>query len=310
MSYSKNLTMKMAKIKKLITHDGPFHTDDIFAAATLSILFERQGETFEIIRTRDPQIIKAGDYVFDVGGIYDAELNRFDHHQIGGAGKRENSIEYSSFGLVWKKFGLEVSQSEDVYNILDEHLVSAIDADDNGFNLFEKKYETSPFLIQDFFKLLRPTWRESSLDYDKNFLEAVNIAKIVLARSIAHGKDKVLARQLLAKAYEEAENKKIIVLDNYYPFGEVFDKLPEPLFVIFPKEDKSNWVVKAVDKEGVDFKNRKDLPKSWSGLTDQALVKVTGVSDAIFCHRGLFIAVAKSKEGAIKLAQIAIESKE
>lgn len=308
MKFLKNFTMKIEKINTLITHDGPFHTDDIFAAATLSILLEKKGESFEIIRTRDENIIKTGDYVFDVGGIYDERLNLFDHHQKGGAGKRENGIEYSSFGLVWKKFGRDVSGSGEVFEAIDEHLASAIDADDNGFSLFEKKYETSPFLVQDFFKLIRPTWREPSKNYDKNFLEAVNIAKMILMRSIAHGQDKILARQLITKAYQEAENKKIIILDNYYPFGKIFDKLPEPLFVIFPKEDKNSWVVKAVNREGKDFEARKDLPKSWGGLMAEDLAGVTGVPDAIFCHKGLFITSAKSKEGAIKLAQIAVES--
>jgi len=54
--------------------------------------------------------------------------------------------------------------------------------------------------------------------------------------------------------------------------------------------------------------NRKNFPKLWAGLRDEELQNVTGVPDAIFCHRGLFLAIAKSKEGAIKLAQIAVES--
>jgi len=36
------------------------------------------------------------------------------------------------------------------------------------------------------------------------------------------------------------------------------------------------------------------------------LAKVTGVPDATFCHNGRFLAVAKSKEGALKLAEIAL----
>jgi uncharacterized UPF0160 family protein len=61
-------------------------------------------------------------------------------------------------------------------------------------------------------------------------------------------------------------------------------------------------------KEKKSFINRKDLPFSWSGLRDEEFQKVTGVSDAVFCHRALFLAVAKSKEGAIKLAQLALEN--
>ena len=78
----------MNEKKTLITHNGSFHTDDIFACATLSLMLEKKGEKFEIIRTRDEEIIKTGDYVFDVGGVYDEEGNRFDHHQKGGAGVR------------------------------------------------------------------------------------------------------------------------------------------------------------------------------------------------------------------------------
>jgi len=41
-------------------------------------------------------------------------------------------------------------------------------------------------------------------------------------------------------------------------------------------------------------------------LRDKELQKVTGVADAIFCHRSLFLAVVKSKEGAIKLAELTL----
>ena len=107
-----NKEIKKSK-KILVTHNGSFQSDDIFAAAAISILLEKAGEPYEIIRTRDPEIIKTGDYVFDVGGIHDEATNRFDHHQIGGAGKRENGLEYSSFGLVWKKFGKKKAGREE-----------------------------------------------------------------------------------------------------------------------------------------------------------------------------------------------------
>src|SRR3989344_6430775 len=100
-------------MKKLITHNGSFHADDIFAAATFILYLERTNNDFsaqggpalgwEIIRTRDEEIIKSGDYVFDVGGVYDEVENRFDHHQKGGAGQRPpppegGAVGYASFG--------------------------------------------------------------------------------------------------------------------------------------------------------------------------------------------------------------------
>jgi uncharacterized UPF0160 family protein len=68
-------------------------------------------------------------------------------------------------------------------------------------------------------------------------------------------------------------------------------------------------MVRAVRDDPKTFINRKNFPKLWAGLRDEELQNVTGVKDAVFCHRGLFLAVANSKEGAIKLAQIAVESK-
>lgn len=295
--------------KKLITHDGSFHADDIFAAAMLSILLEKTGEDFEIIRTRDEKIIKTGDYVFDVGAIHDKETNRFDHHQIGGAGKRPNGIEYAACGLVWKKFGVEISGSEKAATLVDERLFAPIDAGDNGFDLVENKYETSPYFIQHAFYSMRPTWREENLTDDEMFLKCVRMAKEILKREIIQAQDALLAEDLVISIYNETEDKKIIILDKNYPFEYTLNNFSEPLYVIYPRESDGFWGVRAVRKDPKTFINRKNLPKLWAGLRNEELQNVSGVRDAIFCHRGLFMAVANSKEGAIKLAQIAVEYK-
>lgn len=298
-------------IKKLVTHDGSFHADDIFAAATLSIYLEKRGEVFEIIRTRDKEIIDKGDYVFDVGGIYNEKNNKFDHHQIGGAGRRSvggTDIEYASFGLVWKKFGAELTESDEAMQLIDKRLVSPIDAHDNGFDLVEKKYEVFPYLIQDFFRVMRPTWREIDLNIDQMFLESVEIAKRVLSREIVHAKDTILSNQSIISIYNSTKDKSFIVLDKNYPSGEILNKLPKVFFVIYPRDSNGFWGIKAVRNDSKSFENRKNLPKSWAGLRDEELQKVTGVEDAVFCHKGLFMAVAKSKEGAINLAELALQT--
>ena len=162
----------MTKIsKKLITHNGSFHADDIFACATLCLLLEKNGEGFEIIRTREEAIIKTGDYIFDVGGIYDADKNLFDHHQPAGAGRRKDGIKYSSFGLVWKKFGAELCGSQKVADFIDKKLVAPIDAFDTGFDIVESKYDLAPYLIQHVFFAMLPTWREDNLSKDEMFLK-------------------------------------------------------------------------------------------------------------------------------------------
>lgn len=297
-------------VKKLITHNGSFHADDVFAAAMLSLVLEREGQAYEIIRTRDEEVIKTGDYVFDVGGIYDADQNRFDHHQVGGAGKRESEpyIEYSSFGLVWKKFASSLcGENKEVIDFIDEKLVAPIDAGDNGMNLVENKYDVSPYFVQNLIKSMQPTWKEENLNLDEMFLKSVAIAKEVLAREIIQTENGFEAMQMVISAYKNTKDKRVLVLDKRYPFEYTLANFPEPLFVIYPRKTNDDWAVRAVKENNEAFKNRKDLPSSWSGLRDEELQNITGVSDAVFCHRKLFLAVAKSQEGAIKLAQIALK---
>ncbi|KKT25020.1 MAG: hypothetical protein UW07_C0004G0019 [Candidatus Nomurabacteria bacterium GW2011_GWF2_43_8] len=306
MGYLKNFMPK--KDKKLVTHDGSFHSDDVFACAALCLLLEKKGEKFKIIRTRDEKIIQTGDYVFDVGGIYDEKTNRFDHHQPGGAGRRDNGIEYSSFGLVCKKFGADICGSEQASELLSKKLVFPIDAFDNGFDLVENKHDVSPYFIQHIFFAMEPTWRENNLDKNKIFLRCVNMAKEILSREMVQSQDTVLAEESIATIYKNTKDKRIIVLDKNYPFEYILYNFPEPLFAIYPRKADNTWGVKAVRNNPKTFINRKNLPKAWAGLRDGELQKITGVEDAIFCHRGLFMAVAKTEKGAVKLAQIAVES--
>lgn len=293
--------------KRLITHDGAFHADDIFAAAALSIMLEREGEIVEIIRTRDEDVIKTGDYVFDVGGIHDESRDLFDHHQIGGAGKRPNGIEYAAFGLVWKKFGKSIAGSIKVADLIDKKLCCPIDAWDNGFDIVENKYEVAPYYIQNIFFAMHPTWKEEDLDLDEMFMRCVEMSKVVLEREIIQTQATVEAEEAVLSAYNSSKDKRIIVLEKNYPFEYFLYKLPEPLFAVYPRK-MGSWGVKAIRNDPKNFINRKNLPKLWAGLSGEDFVNVSGVPDALFCHRALFLAGAESKEGAIKLAEIAVES--
>jgi uncharacterized UPF0160 family protein len=293
--------MSLFKKKKIcVTHNSTFHADDLFATATLSIL--NKGN-IKVIRTRDLKIIKNADYVYDVGGIYDSSINRFDHHQKGGAGIRKNGIPYASFGLVWKTYGEEICGSKEVSDKIEEKLVESIDANDNGINLFDLKGEVPPYTIQDLLFCFRPSWKEEP-GYDKVFMELVPIAVKIISREIIRTRDEFEANNIVNKAYEESKDKRIIVLDGHYPWGDVLDQYKEVLYVVSVKSGL--WRVEAVRKEKYNFETRKPFPEIWAGKRDRELVEVTGVSDATFCHNGRFLAVALSKEGAIELARKAL----
>ncbi len=312
MNYLKNFMT--IKNKKLITHNGSFHADDIFATATLSILLEKNRKIFEIIRTRDPKIVETGDYVYDIGGVYNEDKNRFDHHQKGGAGKRENGIEYSSFGLVWKKFGDEITGSSEIAKRVDERLVQIIDAKDNGINISNSIISNViNYEINDIISAFHPSYKEVNPDFDVEFLEILIFAKKLLLKEIEKAQDQESIHKYILNILDKKNSEsKILILDEYIPRVEIEIELinyPNILFVVVPGiKEALMWKILALRKDMNYFECRKNLPATWAGLKDKELQKITGVADAEFCHRALFMAVAKSKEGAIKLVQIAVES--
>ncbi len=132
---------------KIVTHDSSFHTDEAFAVATLLIVL---GDG-EVIRSRKQEIIDSGDYVVDVGMVHDPASKRFDHHQPGGAGERDNGIPYASFGLVWKEYGEKVAGGKREAVLIDRELVQPIDAHDNGVAIAEYKFkDVRDYAIGDF----------------------------------------------------------------------------------------------------------------------------------------------------------------
>jgi uncharacterized UPF0160 family protein len=288
------------KNKLLVTHNGTFHADDIFATATLSIMLDGK---IKVVRTRDTAIIAKADFVYDVGGEHNPDKNLFDHHQPGGAGKRDNGIPYAAFGLVWKKYGEKICGSRVIADQIDKRLVQPIDANDNGINLFTVEGEIAPYIIQDLFFLFRPSWKEDQ-DFDSAFNEVIKIAITIITREIKKMSDNLEAENFAQDAYNKSTNKEIIVIDGPYPWHEVLGSHPEPLYAVFPKLD--TWRVECVRKEKYSFENRKPLPLEWAGMRDEKLAEITGVKDATFCHNGRFMAVSKSKEGALELANKAL----
>src|SRR3989344_5092065 len=151
--------MDMKKLT-IVTHNSHFHADDVFAVATLLLLLEKDHE-INVVRSRDQAVIAEADYVVDVGGVYDPDKNCFDHHQTGGAGKRENPIPYASFGLVWKKYGEQLCGSQEIADYIDQVLVQPIDALDNGLVISKKLFaDIRMYDVGDFLNAFLSTWKE------------------------------------------------------------------------------------------------------------------------------------------------------
>ncbi len=291
---------------RIVTHDSSFHTDDIFAVAILLMKFPDA----EVIRSRDPEIQKTADYVVDTGMVYDPAKHRFDHHMPEGAGERENGIPYASFGLVWKEFGEELAGGKREAEIIDSKLVQPVDAHDNGVGIAEYKFEgVREYTIGDFFYSFFSDVSLTPEELYKVFMNNVSLAKDLLRREIERAHEIAEGEKVIKKIYDDTSDKRLIELPNEgLPWKSVLGKLPEPLYVIYRRRD-GDWGLKAVpDLDKPYGHNRKNLPAEWAGKTGEDLQKATGVSDASFAHRGLFMAAAKSREGILQLAKIALES--
>lgn len=297
----------------IITHDGKFHTDDVFAVAALRLVLK--GKEPEIIRTREPEWFKKGDYVVDVGLVCDPQSNRLDHHQPEGAGKRANGIPYSSFGLVWQKFGKELCGSQEAAEVIDKKLVSYIDAADNGVDIVEQKYQDAPvYSVVQIINLFRLSWKKEKTNKDQEFVNAVDWAQKILNMEIESAVYTLSVERTIENRYRLSIDKHLLVFDGE---GEILgweipvrrlSLYPEPIYFVMPKSKPGVWQVVAVSKGENSFEARKPLPENWMGLTGEKLEEVTGVLGALFCHRGRFLCTANSKEAALKLAKLAIES--
>lgn len=304
---------KIFKQKKiLVTHPGGFHADDLFATAVLSIVLDGN---IKIIRTRAPETIAKADFVYDVGGIYDPDTNRFDHHQKDGAGKRENGIPYSSFGVIWKKYGEQICGSKEVTDHVDKKVVQPIDASDNGVDISKPVFpDVFSYSVDSIFLSEIPTQKEDKNNMDKIFKRQTKKAITLLKREIKIAKDEIDGMNTILGYYNKSEDKRIVISDIDFPsylLQDTLSRLPEPFYFIYPSFRNSKiigWKTEAIRKSPDTMESRKLFPESWRGLMEDSgkLKEVTGISDAQFCHRSGFFLTVGSKEGAITLAQKAL----
>lgn len=288
-------------MKKVITHSGSFHADDVFAVATLQLYFGV--DEVAIVRTRDEAMIASGDIVLDVGGVYDPDKQRFDHHQ-NGAPVRDNGIPYAAFGLIWKHYGEQVSGSSGLAAEIERRLVWPIDAADNGVSIFEvTDLGVSPALVQDVISLYKPEWG-SGASMDDGFLNACALAREIISRAVTHAKANQEERDYVRSAYDSSPNRDIVVFDRQVSSINLVE-YPEALVSVCPNEE-GNWSAAMVRETYDSFKTKRQFPERWAGLRDQELAAASGIADAIFCHKARFLFVAKSKDGAVEAAKKAL----
>ncbi|HET9123619.1 MAG TPA: MYG1 family protein [Solirubrobacteraceae bacterium] len=299
---------------RIATHDGSFHADEVFAVATLQLLGEGPSgvpETVEVLRTRDRELIAGADLRIDVGFRDEPETGDFDHHQRSFERARPNGVRYASFGLIWREFGARVCGGDaHVADAVDATLVQSVDAADSGQRLAELIVDdVHPMTIGGVIGGLNARWDETLTPAEERarFDQAVELARGVLAREVAAVASARRAVRVVEEAIEAAADPRLVQLPVNAPWKRVLvPAAPQALYVIYPK--RQGFGLEGVPRELGSFELRRELPATWAGLEGEELVAATGVADAVFCHRGRFLVVARSRAGIGRLAQLALSA--
>lgn len=272
------------------THNGTFHADEVTACALLW-LFELV-DPDQIIRTRNQEQLNRCEYVCDVGGIYDPDLKLFDHHQV------EYTGSLSSAGMVLlylKEIG-RISEKE--YDALNAGIIAGVDDHDNGKDPQIPGVCTYSHVVANFTPINHDADSESQ---NNAFHEALHFAHDHLSRFWRRFQYIKSCKDIVQKVMQHSD--KCMLFDKSIPWMDSFFELNgvnHPAeYVIMPSG--KHWKLRGIPPSEEDrMKVRKPLPQEWAGLLDHELKIVTGISGAIFCHKGRFISVWETKEDALK----------
>ncbi|KAI5147975.1 hypothetical protein ENBRE01_0035 [Enteropsectra breve] len=299
------------------THDGTFHYDEILATAVLLELWPKT----PIIRTRDAEQLAKCNIVYDVGGVFDPQNNRFDHHQSSFVEtySEQYNIKLSSAGLIYKyfcdalfkKYSFEASSEVREYvkdKIYREFFLFA-DALDNGYEIF------SDIIPRTLASLVAGFNVYTNKDYDKQqqlendaFMDALKIVQ----RDLKNYMEKIFYDYVPAyeKVYNEIKDlqTEIFITEQKYSPDVIFDvdkKLKKDLkFIIFKNRNEFRILALPLKKGG--FKTRVPLLHEWCGKRDAELVSVSNIPECIFVHATGFTGSNKTLEGALEMCKISL----
>ncbi len=323
----------MTQTPTIATHSGTFHADDVFGVGILMGVFP----SHTLIRTRKQELIDAADFAVDVGGTWDAATGRFDHHQRGFDGARPAhevdgttvpGVGYASAGLIWTAYGTPYVQAwasnagqtlddaavVEIVRSIDHSLVQYLDIVDTG------QGDVSPgiFGLSSLIAQLNTHWlEEQGLDHsakaallETRFREAIAITRKFLDHAISKKVAQLRAMDTVRNAPRLLDGRVLHLAEGGMPWTHVVvHEMPEVMFVIYPDSDGNQYQIKTVPVESGSFTARMDLPDAWAGLRDAELAAVNGVADSVFCHLNLFIGGARSFDGAVQMAELALAAR-
>ena len=286
---------------------------------------------YELLRSRDPQILGSCDILIDVGGIYDPKTLRFDHHQLSFQETFDDTshILLSSAGIVYKHYAQSIL-SQAPLNLTSEHLnwlwrylyrqfIMSIDALDNGIDRYPNpeppRYTNLTTLSH---RIARLNWYQDVYDsarQGERFHEASRMfvtewhswieeaLTIVLPSFLQF--EKALPRRIAIAPGQEA-----VEVNANTIWEPVIDHCPDAARVVYVywQDAKGNWCIQSPRIHPESFASRRAFPKVIRGQPTAKIKEITKIDQVNFCHRSGFFAVTKSLESCLALMAFSAEN--
>jgi uncharacterized UPF0160 family protein len=166
---------------------------------------------------------------------------------------------------------------------------------------------TLPVLLE----TLKPVFDDRSAGAeDAAFMAALPVARAFVEAAVRGKASNIRAGHMVQEAIAAAGASKVLELPMGMPFRQAIEAAGADhlLFVVHPRDE--DWSLSTIRKSGDTFESRADLPETWAGLTDAALEAACGIDGAKFCHNARFLAVARTREAILKMAQAAVDAVE
>lgn len=276
--------------RSVAVHSGSFHADEVMACALLA--FCGLVDADKIVRTREKEKIFHCEYVCDVGGEYNPAKKHFDHHQ------KEYEGILSSAGMVLQYIIDQKHIDPHFGAYLDQSLISGIDAIDNGNLKVPKGLTTFSSVIGNYMPV---QYTASPDEIDAGFHAAFDFSLQHLKRLQEKYTYARNHRETIQHAMQQYED--CIIFEEAFPWMDTFFELDGQMhpakFIIMPTDE--HWKLRGIPPSlGEKMKVRVKMPKKWAGLMDDDLAQVSKIEGAVFCHKGRFISIWRTKEDALK----------
>ncbi|EAY30125.1 MYG1 family protein [Microscilla marina] len=282
---------------QLITHNGSFHADEVFAVAILQKL---KGAPLHITRTRHPDLLgkvvkNSNVLVVDVGLVYDPAHNNFDHHQ-------DRHLK-SAAGLVWEHFGSQLcGNNVDVALLVQESLIDLVDqTDTNQNNILKTIDEHLPGGTAGTVSGLIGAFNREPDNDDKQmeqFDKAVKMAATFLENTLYEA-EKIVAQKPIWEA-RQMLTPQVVRLEQHCKGWKRWAALePGIRFCLIPRASKNEliegqqWQLTTIDAEA------HPLP-----TLETMQAEVSNANDIEFAHKARFLAVFNNEATALEVVKL------